>query len=253
VGLNRITISEDILRIKNLIGLPRKIRFRNERDEIIVQLEELGHKVEELEKKYREDKSPINYKRRKQIIELLKSEGGMTSSKMGEKLRMSRSRATEYLKNMGAVQIKCFADGKSAASWFNANPRPDLVIQEWRIPQLSGPMLLQRIQSSKAVGSPIIVLSSLIECSDIPFIREMGVAEVIAKPVGKREFISGIIRVMQQDRLPTDHQALERKIRSSLQKGQYAEAKSLAANYCASSKVHEGQKKLISGNHLSLK
>lgn len=97
--MERVKISRDVLLIKDLIGTPRRVKFRDDREEIIIQLSELGHRLEELEKKFKEEKSSINLKRKKQIIFLLKGKA-MTADEVGASLKISRSRANEYLNSM---------------------------------------------------------------------------------------------------------------------------------------------------------
>ena len=41
--------------------------------------------------------------------------------------------------------IQC-SDGKEATEWLKANEPPDIIIQEWRIPKVSGPAFLQRVR-----------------------------------------------------------------------------------------------------------
>ena len=97
--MERVKISRDVLLVKDLIGTPRKVPYRDDREEVIIQLRELGHRLGELEKKYKEEKSSINIKRKKQIIFLLKGKE-LTADEVGNALGLSRSRANEYLKTM---------------------------------------------------------------------------------------------------------------------------------------------------------
>jgi DNA-binding response OmpR family regulator len=93
---------------------------------------------------------------------------------------------------------------------------PDLIVMEWRIPKVSGPLLLQRVRSRGFMHTPIIVLSSLIKTSDMPLIRELGVANLALKPLEKATFLKAVIWTIQQDRIPSDIHALENKIRMLL-------------------------------------
>ena len=97
--MEKVQISRDVLLIKDLIGSPRRVKVRDDREELIIQLRELGHRLEELENKFKEEKSSINLKRKKQIIFLLKGKA-LTANEVGKALKLSRSRANEYLKSM---------------------------------------------------------------------------------------------------------------------------------------------------------
>lgn len=96
--VGKVIISEDLLKIRDMIGRPRKIKIRDSREELLIQLKELGYKIETMEKRQNTDKS-IAPKRKKQIIFLLKNRK-LISSDVGRALGLSRSRANEYLKFM---------------------------------------------------------------------------------------------------------------------------------------------------------
>ena len=97
--MSHVKIREDILKVKSLIQEPGMVRVRSDMDEIMAQLEELGHAVESLKDKWKDDKGPVCLKREKQIIAILKDKS-MTSSQIGKKIGISRSRVTEYLKQL---------------------------------------------------------------------------------------------------------------------------------------------------------
>ena len=95
----KIIISEDLLKIRDMIGRPRKIKIRDSREEVLIQLKELGYKIEVMEKNKKEVDKSIAPKRKKQIIFLLKDRK-LISPDVGRALGISRSRANEYLKFM---------------------------------------------------------------------------------------------------------------------------------------------------------
>ena len=97
--MKKIKISEDLLKVKDLVGRSGQIRLRNAGDEVLTQLKELGYRVDKLEKNPKKMGSSVNLKRKKQILFLLK-EKTMTSADIGKVLKLSRNRANEYLKAM---------------------------------------------------------------------------------------------------------------------------------------------------------
>ena len=97
--MGRVKISEDLLRIKDLVGRASQVRVRNVKDEVITQLKELGYRIEKIEKNAKKLESNVNLKRKKQIIFLLK-EKSMTAADIGKALKLSRNRANEYLKSI---------------------------------------------------------------------------------------------------------------------------------------------------------
>ena len=97
--MDKVKIREDILRIKSLISEPRNLRVQNQGDEFLTQLQELGYRLEELEKRLEESRSDTYVKRQKQIVSVLKS-GRKTATEAGKALGISRTRASEYLKSL---------------------------------------------------------------------------------------------------------------------------------------------------------
>lgn len=97
--MSKVKISADLLKVKNLVGRPRKIRVREVKEEIIILLKELGHRVDKLERRFKKELSDLNPKKEKQILFLLKQRA-MTASDVGKKLGISRTRANQYLRHL---------------------------------------------------------------------------------------------------------------------------------------------------------
>lgn len=131
------------------------------------------------------------------------------------------------LRKAGVENILTFESGAKAWAWISSHPEPHVVIQEWRIPDLPGPMLLQRLRQHGFIKTMVIVVSSLIKQQEIPLLREMGVADAIAKPFDPETFFASLIGVLQQDRYPTEQKSLENKIRILLKNNQLEEAERL--------------------------
>ena len=67
-----------------------------------------------------------------------------------------------FLQEVGIAKVEYFDDGLKAWGWLRANPEPDIIIQEWRLPKLTGPLLLQRIRQHGFLTVQIVIISSLI-------------------------------------------------------------------------------------------
>ncbi len=106
--MGRIKISEDLLKVKDLIGRNPKVRMRNVRDEVLTQLQELGHRIDNLEKMFKKGETNVSLKRKKEILFLLKGRQ-MTPSEVGTALKLSRTRTNEYLKSL---EKEKFIEGK---------------------------------------------------------------------------------------------------------------------------------------------
>jgi CheY-like chemotaxis protein len=151
----------------------------------------------------------------------------------------------QALEEMGVENIRIFDDGGSALDYLQENPNPDLIFQEWKIPKVTGPLFLQKAREKNGKSSPFIVCSSLIDKADVPFLREMGVAQVVQKPLQRGELIKGIAWTIQQDRRPTDKIALERKIRQALAQRKFEEAEAALSLYLADTAINAGAKQLV--------
>jgi CheY-like chemotaxis protein len=151
----------------------------------------------------------------------------------------------ETLKKLGVASIAKFSDGESAFAHIEKNPEPDLIIMEWRIPKLSGPLLIQRIRHHNFLNVPVVILSSLLKPDDMPLVREMSVAGILAKPINKDLFVPNLIWTMQQERLPTEHQVMERKIGQLLAAGRKDEANPMRATFLADPNVPMARKRVV--------
>jgi len=149
------------------------------------------------------------------------------------------------LGDLGCSSIFDFADGESAFNWLEQNGEPSLIIMEWRIPKITGPILLQRIRSKGFVNVPLIILSSLIKSADMPIIRELGVASLAVKPLDREAFLKVLVYTVQQDRLPSEMFSLENKIRTLLVLRNITEAESLLSRYLADSSIPSSRKTIL--------
>ncbi len=149
------------------------------------------------------------------------------------------------LKEMGVEKVQVFSDGRSALDYLKANGDNDLVIQEWKIPVVTGPIFLQKAKDEGGQTAPFILYTSLIESNDAQFLREMGIACIMTKPTSRVEIIKNIIWTIQQDRAPTEKKTLERKFRQALEAKNLPEAKSIMQRFMTSAGVTQGSKLLM--------
>jgi tetratricopeptide (TPR) repeat protein len=93
--------------------------------------------------------------------------------------------------------------------------------------------------------TPIIVLSSLIKTSDMPLIRELGVANLALKPLEKVTFLKAVIWTIQQDRIPSDIYSMENKIRMLLNCKEIKAAELLLTKYLDNSAAQASRKSIF--------
>ncbi len=157
----------------------------------------------------------------------------------------SRSAVKSIIRELGCKNILDFADGDSAFAWLDKNGEPDLLLMEWRIPKLSGPMLLQRLRSKGHLNKPVIICSSLIKTGDMPIIRELGISNLALKPVEKNTLLKVIIWAIQQDRMPSDMYQLENKIRGLLTSKSLQNAEPLVHRYLDDPTIQNARKTIL--------
>lgn len=95
----RVSIKEDLLKIKDIIKKPGKSRsYIEEADQILFQLRDLNAKADRiLENIQGMRNSPVRLKRKKQIISIIKDRNRVSASELANLLKLSRTRCTEYL------------------------------------------------------------------------------------------------------------------------------------------------------------
>ncbi|MCB9228568.1 MAG: response regulator [Deltaproteobacteria bacterium] len=136
----------------------------------------------------------------------------------------------ELLNAIWIEDIEFFENGEEAFQWMSTTKEPDLIIMEWRIPAVSGPVLVQKIRQHGFLQVPVIVISSLLKPEDIHLLREMGVDACLDKPFDPRGFYSVLIWAVQQNRCPTEQKSLQLKIRRLLGAGKISEAERLMSH-----------------------
>lgn len=131
----------------------------------------------------------------------------------------------------GAKEIQVFDNGEVCWEWLKTNGAPELLVMEWRVPALSGPLLIQRCRAEGFHLLSIIVQSSLVQKADEPLLKEMGVTEILPKPFQKSQFLNCVAATLTQSQFPSEARTLEQKIRASLAAGKLSDAANLMQVY----------------------
>ena len=90
--------------------------------------------------------------------------------------------ATMALEALGGFKVLACASGVEALSRFD-DFAPDLVLLDVMMPGMDGPATLaalRRLPSAK--GTPVVFMTARVQAHEVANYREMGAAEVIAKP-----------------------------------------------------------------------
>jgi CheY-like chemotaxis protein len=134
------------------------------------------------------------------------------------------------LTEAGVKSVETFETGTEAMDWLAVNPPPKLFICEWRIPDLPGPFLIQRLRQTRAFDTLTLVCSSLVGPEDRVLLREIGVDDVLEKPFDSQVFFKTIVSVMQENVRPTEQKSLHTKIIRAIDMGRLGEAERLLAH-----------------------
>ncbi len=134
----------------------------------------------------------------------------------------------EALRALGVPRIETFGDGEAAWEFLRTAPEPDLIIQEWRLPKLSGSLLIQRLRSKGRAMVPIIVYSSVVKGNiDHILLRELGVTDVLEKPKPLKQLIPILCTIVKEHLTPHKPQSAVLRIRRLLMTRDFAAAQNL--------------------------
>lgn len=147
--------------------------------------------------------------------------------------------------DLGITEVQDFQDGRTAYKTLMQGDGPSLIIMEWRLGDMSGPVFLQRIRSLDFHQTQVIILSNLVNKEDLPIIKEMGVTLVSSKPIIRDEFIKVIVEATKEFHHPTLDRTLEEAIRSNILQKRLGVAERDLETYKARKDVSEGKKYLL--------
>jgi tetratricopeptide (TPR) repeat protein len=149
------------------------------------------------------------------------------------------------LKQLGVQNIYSFQDPQQAVQWLDKKIVPELVIFEWRLPGMPGPILVQNIRSILGFGVPLTVMNKDLTERDMPILHEMGVTDRIRKPIEAQAFFQDVIWVINQDRSPSEPVILLQKIRQAMADQNFEKLAAFTKRYMDSDKPSEAEKSLL--------
>ncbi len=89
--------------------------------------------------------------------------------------------ATMALESLGGFSVVSCGSGAEALSRFG-EVSPDLVLLDVMMPGMDGPATLEALRRLPAGGVPVVFMTARVQAHEIARYREMGAADVIAKP-----------------------------------------------------------------------
>jgi tetratricopeptide (TPR) repeat protein len=136
----------------------------------------------------------------------------------------STSLVEAKLRELGFREITHFKRGDQAAQYISHNSF-DLAVIEWQCEGLAGPFLIQRIRELGYIEVPILVMTEVLDRADTQLVKDMGVAQVLKRPIRMQQFTMAAAWAMTQAREPTEASSLERKLLGALGVGDLEKAK----------------------------
>ena len=121
------------------------------------------------------------------------------------------------MNELGVPQTDIYNNGNEAFTAISeSSEKPDVIIMEWKIPGLTGPMLLQRLRHAGLTEATVVILSSLINKKEAPILREMTVSQISEKPLKRDKLVKSLITAVYEAKAPTTLTNLEAKIKKEL-------------------------------------
>ncbi len=131
---------------------------------------------------------------------------------------------TVIFQDLGFTVIEGFGDGPSFFNWLDENNDVDIIVSEWKIPKTSGPAIIQRVRVDKGLAVPLIIHSSVVQDKDRILLKELGVTDVITKPMYQKLLGQELKAIIAADIDQSKSEIIVTAIRSALRKKDYAAA-----------------------------
>lgn len=157
----------------------------------------------------------------------------------------SKSAIKNVLLQLNVSNVLEFSDGQTAWEWIRTAEKIDLIIMEWKLPQLTGPLLIQRIRSRDKGYTPIVISSSLVKEDDSQVLEEFSVSKIMPKPVDSARLMKVLNWCTEQEKNPQSFSIAERKIISNLANRNVDEALHFKKMYQANPEVPIARKLYI--------
>ncbi|MDQ3234370.1 MAG: response regulator, partial [Pseudobdellovibrionaceae bacterium] len=155
----------------------------------------------------------------------------------------------ELMKNtlvsLGFAEVVCHRDPLNALKWLRQNKKVDLIVCEWKLPNLPGPVFLYKLRNRLGLNIPLLVISESIEQREVPFLSELGASRLLQKPIDSRRLNEGIIWTLQQHTNPTDPFVIKQKLTIASKRHDVAETKKLRQLYFDLPTLLEADKQLM--------
>jgi two-component system chemotaxis response regulator CheY len=97
-------------------------------------------------------------------------------------MRMTRMKLRKICSELGIVKVSEAVDGAEALKMLN-QAKPDLILSDWNMPNLSGIELIQKVRENPSLSTiPVIFITAESEKNSIINALKFGVADYVLKP-----------------------------------------------------------------------
>jgi len=102
------------------------------------------------------------------------------------------------LESVGGFTVHAYASGREAVERAAA-VRPDLILLDVMMPEMSGPLTLDALQQIPEVaGTPVIFLTAKTQASEVEQFKALGAIDVLTKPFSPMTLSDEIVAAWQR-------------------------------------------------------
>lgn len=151
----------------------------------------------------------------------------------------------DLLIQVGVKNVLAFRDSAEALKRLEEKDLPELILFEWRMDPVPGPIFVQRVREIMGYSVPLTVMNRDLTERDMPILREMGVTTRITKPIEAQGFFRDLTWIIHQDRAPSEPFIILQKIKHAMQEQDFERLANLTKRYMKSPQVSNGDKSLL--------
>ncbi|SMF50204.1 response regulator [Pseudobacteriovorax antillogorgiicola] len=133
----------------------------------------------------------------------------------------------KLVEDMGFNQVTVFDNPIKALPWLRKQKQPDLIISEWQLPILPGPVFLYKIRNRVKCKVPLIIINEEIEARETPMVQELGASQIVAKPIDPAQFQKAVVWTIRESITPRDPGIVKYKLRQALSQGDHHQVRLL--------------------------
>ena len=82
-------------------------------------------------------------------------------------------------KAAGFKNVATFENPVRSLAWLRKNRNPDIILSEWQLPILPGPVFLYKLRKRLAIRAPLVLMNEAIAEREIPMVKELGAAVLL--------------------------------------------------------------------------